>query len=232
MSIGMLGKKVGMTQIYNEAGRHVPVTLIEAGPCYVLQVKDIKSDGYCAIQLGFSEKRESVTSKPDRGRFKKAKLTPLKFVREIRTDDVSAYKVGQKIEADIFASGDYVDVTGVSIGKGFQGGMKRWNWSGGEKSHGSMHHRRPGSIQSGPRLTRITKGKHMPGQLGNETVTVQNLELVMVDNDNRILAVKGAVPGHTNGYLVIREARKIPKAAQNNAPGGKKQDTKDESGKK
>ena len=211
MSSGILGKKIGMTHIYDQAGKHVPVTLIETGPCFVLQIKKPESDGYGAVQIGFDEKREAVTNKPDLGRFKKVNVKPLRFVKEIRMNDVSHVKVGQKIEADIFAVGDYVDVTGISIGKGFQGGMKRWNWTGGEKTHGSMFHRRPGGIQSGPRLTRITKGKHMAGHLGNETVTVQNLELIKVDKENNLLAVKGAVPGHKNGYLIIREARKIPK---------------------
>ncbi|MFC1577070.1 50S ribosomal protein L3 [Candidatus Omnitrophota bacterium] len=212
MAIGILGKKLGMTHMYGSKGGHVPVTLIEAGPCHVLQIKKAETDGYSAIQIGFDEKRPSITNKPDTGRFKKSGIKPVKFVRELRVEDTSGYKVGQKIECDILSSGDYVDVTGVSIGKGFQGGIKRWNWKGGEKSHGSMFHRRPGSIQSGPRLSRITKGKHMPGHLGAERVTVQNLELMLVDKENNLLAVRGAIPGHKNGYLIVREARKIPKA--------------------
>jgi len=198
--------------MYDEHGTLEPVTLIEAGPCTVLQVKDAKSDGYTAIQLGYGKRRESLVNKPDAGRFKKAGVPhAARFVREIRVADVSAYKVGQKIEADVFAAGDFVDVSGTSIGKGFQGGVKRWGWAGGDAGHGSMFHRAVGSIQSGARLARVTKGHHLPGHMGHDTVTVQNLEVLKVDKENNLIVVKGPVPGHDNGYLIVREARKRPK---------------------
>jgi len=208
---GILGKKIGMTQIYTDEGSVMPVTLIEAGPCYVLQIKTKEKDGYSAIQIGFGAKREKLVNKPDAGRFKKAGVTAVRFVRELRVADVAPYKVGQKLEADLFAKGDYVDVIGTSIGKGFQGGMKRWGWSGGPGGHGSMFHRAVGSIQSGARLGRVTKGHHLPGHMGVDRVTVQNLEVIQVDKENNLLVVKGAVPGHDTGYLIVREARKRPK---------------------
>ncbi len=212
MSVGILGKKLGMTHIYDENGVFRPVTLIEAGPCYVLQVKDSKSDGYNAIQVGYGEKRKSLVNKAHMGRFKKAGVEkPLRFLRELKVNDVSLYKAGQKIEADIFAAGDFVDVTGTSIGKGFQGGVKRWGWAGGPGGHGSMFHRAIGSIQSGARLSRVTKGHHMPGHMGMDTVTVQNLEVLKVDKENSLIVVKGSIPGHRNSYMIVRESKKRPK---------------------
>jgi len=228
---GILGKKIGMTHIYDQSGRHVPATVIEAGPCFIVQVKTTETDGYKAIQLGYGVRRESLTNKPELARFKKAGVAPQRFVRELRVDDVANYKIGQKIEADVFATGEYVDITGISIGRGFQGGMKRWGWSGGDSGHGSMFHRQPGSIQSGPRLSRVTKGKHMPGHMGHEKKTIQNLELLRVDKDNNMLLVKGAVPGHKNGFLIIKEAKKKKKAhkapeAQHAQAGKAKKETK------
>jgi large subunit ribosomal protein L3 len=209
--LGILGRKIGMTSIFDEAGRIMPVTLIEAGPCYVVQVKTADKDGYNAIQIGFHEQKARLVKKPEAGHFKKAGINVLKFIKEIRLADVSAYKVGQKLEADLFAKGDFVDVIGTSIGKGFQGGMKRWNWSGGDAGHGSMFHRAVGSIQSGARLGRVTKGHHLPGHMGTDRVTMQNLEVMKVDKENNLIVVKGAVPGHKNGYLMVRESRKMPK---------------------
>jgi large subunit ribosomal protein L3 len=201
-----------MTHVYDEKGTLEPVTLIEVGPCHVLQVKETKSDGYNAIQMGYGQKRVSLANKPEMGHYKKAGLqAPVRFVREIRMNDVSTYKPGQKVEADIFQAGDFVDVTGRSIGKGFQGGVKRWGWAGGPAGHGSMFHRAPGSIQSGPRLSRVTKGHHLPGHMGCDTITVQNLEVMKVDKENNLIVVRGHVPGHKNGYLIVREARKRPK---------------------
>lgn len=208
---GILGKKIGMTNIYNESGKNVPVTLVEAGPCYVLQVKTKEADGYSAIQVGFSEKRPKLVNKVDGGRFKKAGVAGLRFVKEIRMPDVASYKPGQKIEADIFAKGDYVDVTGTSIGKGFQGGVKRWNWKGGPGGHGSMFHRAIGSIQSGARLGRVTKGHHLPGHLGVERITVPNLEIIDVDKTNNLLLIRGSVPGHKNSFMIVKESKKRPK---------------------
>lgn len=209
--VGILGKKIGMTHIFDENGRILPATLIETGSCYVIQIKTLDTDGYNAVQIGFDEKKPRLVKKVEAGHFKKAGVNVLKFVKEIRMNDVSGYKVGQKIEADLFAKGDFVDVIGTSIGKGFQGGMKRWNWSGGPGGHGSMFHRAVGSIQSGARLGRVTKGHHLPGHMGVDRVTVQNLEVMKVDKENNFIVVKGAVPGHKNGYLMVRESKKMPK---------------------
>ena len=208
---GILGKKIGMTNIFDEKGRSMPITIVEAGPCYVLQIKTKETDGYTAIQIGFASKRESLVKKPDLARFKKAGVGPLRFVRELRLKDVSAYKPGQKIEADVFAKGDFVDVVGTSIGKGFQGGVRRWNWTGGPSGHGSMFHRAVGSIQSGARLSRVTKGHHLPGHMGVDRITIQNLEILDIDKEKGFILVKGSVPGHKNSYLVIKEAKKRPK---------------------
>ncbi len=216
--LGMLGKKIGMTNIFNESGKNVPVTLIEAGPCHVLQVKTKATDGYDAIQIGFGSKREKLVKKVDMARFKKAGVSPVRFVRELRVKDPALYKDGQKLEVDIFAKGDYVDVTGTSIGKGFQGGVKRWGWAGGPGGHGSMFHRAVGSIQSGARLGRVTKGHHLPGHMGVDRITIQNLEVIDVDKANNLITVRGSVPGHKNCFLIVKEARKRPKGYVKRAP--------------
>ena len=216
--VGILGKKIGMTQIYDEAGRLVPVTLIEAGPCYVLQVKTVETDGYNAIQIGYGALKEKQTIKPEAGRFKKAGTPAVRFMREIRMKDVANYKPGQKVEADLFAKGDFVDVISTSIGRGFQGGVRRWGWKGGPGGHGSMFHRAVGSIQSGARLGRVTKGHHMPGHMGADRVTVQNLEVLKVDKDSNLIVVKGSVPGHENIYLMVRESKKRPKGFVKHKP--------------
>jgi large subunit ribosomal protein L3 len=209
--IGILGKKIGMTNIFDEAGRNTPITVIEAGPCYVIQVKTKDSDGYTAIQVGFAEKKERLANKPEKGIFKKAGVAIQRFIREFPVKDTAAYKVGQKIESDIFAKGDYVDVTGTSIGKGFQGGVRRHGWKGGPGGHGSMFHRAVGSIQSGARLGRVTKGHNLPGHMGTDKVTMQNLEVIDVDKSNNIIVVRGCIPGHKNSFVVVKEARKRPK---------------------
>lgn len=209
--VGILGKKLGMTTLFDENGKNTPVTVIEAGPCRVLQVKTAEADGYTAVQLGFGAKKEKHTTKPAMGRFKKADTSPLRFIREIRVKDAAPYKVGQTVSADVFAKGDYLDVVGTSIGRGFQGGVKRWGWAGGDAGHGSMFHRRIGSIQSGPRLSRITKGHHMPGHMGVDRVTVQSLEVIDVMKEQNLILVKGSVPGHVNSFLILKEARKKPK---------------------
>ncbi|MEI6862906.1 MAG: 50S ribosomal protein L3 [Candidatus Omnitrophota bacterium] len=208
---GILGKKIGMMNIFDELGRNTPITIIEAGPCYVLQVKTKETDGYSAIQVGFAEKKERLVNKPAKGRFKKAGTTPLRFIRELIVKDTAPYKAGQKLETDLFAKGDYVDVTGTSIGKGFQGGVRRWGWKGGPGGHGSMFHRAVGSIQSGARLGRVTKGHHLPGHMGVDKITVQNLEIMDIDKANNLMVVRGSVPGHKNSFVVVREARKRPK---------------------
>ena len=208
--IGMLGKKLGMTRLFKEDGEVIPVTVIEAGPCHVLQVKTSKLDGYGAVQLGFDAKKEKRTNKALKGHFKKSKVKPARFIRELRTDSEQKYEVGQAVTVDIFQENDLVDVIGISIGKGFQGGVKRWGWQGGRASHGSMHHRAPGSIGASSFPSRVFKGHHMPGRMGGERKTMKNLEVVRVDKDNNLLVVKGCVPGHKNSYLLIREAKKHP----------------------
>ena len=212
MTIGILGRKIGMSQVFRDDGRIIPVTVIEAGPCFVLQVKTKGKDKYDAVQLCFLDKKEKSTNKADLGRFKKINISPKRFIRELRTAPEQKFETGQQIKVDIFEPGDAVDVTGTSIGKGFQGGVKRWNWKGGPKTHGSMSHRRPGSIGSSSDPSRVFKGHHLPGRLGGDKVTVQNLEVVRVDPENNLLVVEGAVPGPRNSFLVIKKAKKLAKA--------------------
>jgi large subunit ribosomal protein L3 len=201
--VGLLGKKLGMTHIFDERGDFVPITLIQTGPCPVLAVKD-KS-----LQLGFDYNiKEKNVKKPQLEFFRKINVKPVRFIREVPISDNEDFKVGQEIKCDIFRIGDFVDVTGISIGKGFQGGVKRWGWKGGPQSHGSMSHRRIGSMGSTTSPGRVWKGKHLPGHMGNKKVTLQNLRVMKVDTEKNILAVKGAVPGHKNGYLVIKKAIK------------------------
>jgi len=200
---GLLGKKIGMTQIFTEDGRLVAVTVIEAGPCPILAVKE-KS-----IQLGYDKvEKISRIKKPLLGYFNKLKISPCKIIREFSRLPTEEYKVGEELKVDLFKAGDYVDITGTSIGKGFQGGMKRFNWHGGPKTHGSMSHRRIGSLGSSTTPGRTLKGHRLPGHMGNVKVTIQNLEVVKVDSQNNLLLVKGAVPGHKNSYLMIRKAKK------------------------
>ena len=208
MALGILGKKVGMTQIYNQEGGVIPVTVIEAGPCPILQIKTIDKEGYSAVQIGFEERKENRTIKPLLGVFKKANVKPQHYIREFRVDKPEEYKVGQQVLVDIFQPSDCIDVIGVSIGKGFQGGVKRFHWAGGPKSHGSMHHRAPGSIGASSDPSRSYKGQRLPGRMGNVQVTVQNLEVVSIDKDNNLLVVKGAVPGPNGKLLVIRRGKK------------------------
>lgn len=205
---GILGKKIGMTQVFGEDGRIVPVTIIESGPCCVLQIKTQSSDGYNAIQVGFEEIKDSKINRPLRGKFKKIKVTPKRFIKEVPVPDPENYKVGQDIDVGQFSPGDFVDIVGTSIGKGFQGGMKRWHWSSGPSGHGSMSHRAPGSIGASAFPSRVFKGHHLPGHMGNQRVTVQSLEIIKVDKDNNLLVVKGSIPGHKNSYLIIKKSKK------------------------
>ena len=199
----LLGKKIGMTQIFDENGLSIPVTVISVGPCVVLGVTDKN------VRLGYEDKLEKKVKKPQLGMFKKLNIAPKRFVREVRAKlDDQEIKVGSEINVDIFKAGDFVDVTGTSIGKGFQGGMKRWNWSGGKKSHGSMTHRRPGSIGASAQPSRVLKGQHLPGHMGNRRVTIQNLKVVKVDVQNNILLVNGQAPGYNNNLLIIRKSVK------------------------
>lgn len=206
----ILGRKIGMTQIFDEDGNVTVVTAIEAGPCEVVQVKTQSKEGYNSIQLGFEEKKEKKTTKPLAGHFKKAKITPKKVLKEIRIASDEKFDVGHKITVDIFEQGEYLDVAGKSIGKGFGGGVKRWGWRGGPATHGSMSHRRPGSIGASSFPSRVLKGQHFPGHLGYDNVTVQNLEILKVDKEHNLILVKGAVPGKKNNLLVLRQAKKKP----------------------
>lgn len=206
---GILGRKVGMTQIFDERGEVVPVTVIEAGPCFVTQIKMPERDGYSAVQLGFKEVKPKRLTRPQLKHLSKNQLPPLRYLREIRMSDVSQYEEGQKIRVSIFDVGDRVDVTGISKGKGFTGVVKRHGFGGGPKTHGqSDRQRAPGSIGAGTTPGRVYKGMRMAGRMGNARVTVQNLQVVLVDAERNLLAVKGAVPGARNGLLVIEEARK------------------------
>ncbi len=207
----LIGKKVGMTQIFDEKGNVVPVTVIEAGPCSVVQVKSVETDGYDAIQLGFGAVKEYKVNKPVKGHFAKAKVTPMKHLREFRVSDVSSVKVGDEIKVDTFVAGESVDIQGITKGKGFQGVIKRYGQSRGPMGHGSMYHRRPGSM--GPTSTpgRVFKGKKLPGHMGVETVTIQNLQVVAVDLDKNALLVKGSVPGNKGSILKIKTSVKASK---------------------
>ena len=196
---GLLGKKIGMTQIFDKDGNVIPVTIVEAGPCYVLALQDFPMK----VKLGFEDVKESKMNNPEKGFFKKVGVKPLKVIKEFSTKDIKECQVGQEIKADLFRAGDFVDVTGVSIGKGFQGGMKRWGWSGGPGGHGSNHHRRVGSIGASADPSRTFRGRHMPGQMGNQRVTTQALRVMEVDIEKNLLFIKGAVPGHKRGYLTI-----------------------------
>ena len=210
MAKGILGKKLGMTQIFSESGTLVPVTVIEAGPCTVVQKKTVDSDGYEAVQLGFGEKRERLFNKPVKGHYEKAGSKPKRWLREFRVsnDDVLAQgSVGDEIKADIFAAGDKVDVSGKSRGKGFAGPIKRHGFSRGPMSHGSHYHRGPGSLGSIDAM-RVFKGKKMAGRKGNERKTIQGLEVVKVDADRNLLLIKGSVPGAKGTLVVVRESVK------------------------
>jgi large subunit ribosomal protein L3 len=199
---GLLGKKIGMTQVFAEDGRRVAVTAIEAGPCPVLSIKD-KS-----IQLGFDAIGEKQVKRPNLGFFKKINVAARKIIKEFPREPSREYKIGEELRVDVFKAGDFVDITGTSIGKGFQGGMKRWHWHGGPQTHGSMSHRRVGSIGSTTTPGRVWKGHHLPGHMGMRKVTLQNLEVIKSDPDNNLLLVKGAVPGSKSSYLIIRKAKK------------------------
>ena len=206
--MAILGKKIGMTQIF-EDGKVVPVTVIEAGPNFVLQTKTTEKDGYVAIQVGFGEKREKNTTKPLMGIFNKAGVKPQRFVRELRVESVEGYTLGQVIKVDVLGTTEFVDITGTSKGKGTAGVMKRHNFHGNRATHGvSRNHRLGGSIGNSSTPGEVYKGRKMAGRMGNEKVTVQNLKVVRVDVENNLLLVKGAVPGAKNGYLTIKAALK------------------------
>ena len=210
MAKGILGKKIGMTQIFEADGKMIPVTVVEAGPCIVIQNKTEETDGYNAVQLGFGELKEKHTNKPMKGHFDKAGITPVKFVRELRLSAPSEYTVGQKISAEIFTAGELIDATGISRGKGFAGTIKRHNFACGPMAHGSKSHREPGSMgpmHSGPG-GRVIKGKKLPGRMGNAKVTVQRLTVAKVDTDRNLILVKGSIPGAAGSFVVLRETVK------------------------
>ena len=208
MNKGLIGRKIGMTQIFDESGKVIPVTVIEAGPCAVTQVKTIETDGYQAIQLGFGDIKEKKLTKPVKGHFTKVNVTPKKHLREFRLDSVEGLTVGQELKADVFAAGDKLDIQGTSKGKGFQGVIKRHGQHRGPMGHGSMYHRRPGSM--GPTSTpgRVFKGKKLPGHMGSQTISIQNLEVVRVDLDKNVILVKGSVPGAKGAILKLKSSVK------------------------
>lgn len=204
----ILGRKLGMTQIFTEEGVVVPVTVVAAGPMHVTQVKSVETDGYNAIQVGFEDKKEKNAIKPEKGHFEKAGVAVKKIVQEVRVEDVAGYEVGQEIKADIFEAGAKIDVVGTSKGKGTQGPIKRHNQSRGPMAHGSKYHRGPGSLGAGSSPSRVFKGMKMAGRMGNERVTVQNLEVAKVDAERNLILVKGAIPGPKNGIVTIKESVK------------------------
>ncbi|PIQ81733.1 MAG: 50S ribosomal protein L3 [Candidatus Omnitrophica bacterium CG11_big_fil_rev_8_21_14_0_20_64_10] len=236
LGVGLIGRKLGMTQMFREDGRPVAVTVLEAGPCSVVRVKSVEGDGYPAVQLGFGERPEKRVAKPVLGQFKKAQVSPKQVVREFRLPRLAAapgkpaasgekpaaemLAPGATVTVELFKPGDRVDVSGVSIGKGFQGGMARWNWRGGPATHGSMSHRAPGSIGSSSEPSRVYKGHHLPGRMGGERTTIQNLEVIQVDLENHLLLVRGAVPGSDRSVVTIVKSRRQKKAAA--APASKK----------
>lgn len=211
MGKGILGRKIGMTQIFAENGEVIPVTVVEAEPNVVLQKKTLETDGYEAIQLGFADKKKSRTNKSQKGHSDKAGTTAKRFIKELRELNLDDYEVGQEVKVDTFAEGDAIDVTGISKGKGFQGSIKRHNQSRGPMSHGSRYHRRPGTMGAVDPM-RVFKGKKLPGRMGGEQVTVQNLSVVKVDSERNLLLVKGNVPGAKKSQVIIQSAVKTVEA--------------------
>jgi large subunit ribosomal protein L3 len=213
---GLIGRKMGMTQIFGEDGHHIPVTVIQAGPCTVVGIRTKDSHGYDSLQLGFEAKRKNVT-KPQAGLFRKANVAPVRVLREVRlekTEKVQGYAVGQAVTVEMFAPGELVDVVGVSKGRGFQGGVKRHNWRGGEATHGSMFHRAPGSIGASSDPSRVWPGHRLPGRMGGEQRTVLNLSVARVMPEQNLLLVRGAVPGATGALLLVRKSVKLSRAQQ------------------
>lgn len=205
---GIMGKKLGMTQIFGETGELVAVTVIEATPNVVIQKKTVDKEGYDAVQLGFEPIREKLVNKPKKGHFEKAGAKPMRFLREFKDDSFQELELGSEVKVDIFEEGSFVDITGISKGKGTQGVVKRHGFQRGRETHGSKFHRMPGGLSAGTYPGRVFKGKRMEGRMGNEKVTVQNLEIVRVDADKNLLLVKGAVPGARNGMVLVKAALK------------------------
>ena len=211
MKKAILATKVGMTQIFNEDGSLTPVTVLQAGPCFVTQVKTVENDGYSAVQVGYADKREKLVNKPMQGQFDKAGVSYKRFVREFKFENAEEYQLGQEIKADIFAAGDKVDATAISKGKGFQGAIKRFNQHRGPMAHGSKYHRHAGSNGACSDPSKVFKGKGMPGHMGHKKVTIQNLEVVRVDAENNLILVKGSVPGPKKSMITIKETVKTVK---------------------
>ena len=205
---GILGRKLGMTQIFVEDGTVIPVTVIKAGPCLVVQRKTAGTDGYEAVQIGLVEEKPAKPNQPQAGHFKKAGVAPVRKVEELRLDSGEDLKAGDEVKASMFNEKDYVDVVGTSKGKGFQGAMKRHNFAGGRGSHGSMFHRAPGSIGSSAYPSRVFKGMRMTGRMGGDRVTTKNLQIVKIDAEQNLIYVRGAVPGPRSGYVTIRRAKR------------------------
>ena len=207
MAKGILGKKVGMTQLFTAEGQVVPVTVIEAGPCVVVQKKTVDAEGYSAIQVGFGEIRENLVNKPLKGHYAKGNIKPLRFIKEFRVENPEQYEVGQEIKADLFEIGEKVDVSGISKGKGFAGAIKRHGFSRGPMAHGSKYHRGVGSLGAkGP--ARVFKGRKLPGRMGTDKVTVQNLEVIKIDAENNFLVIKGAIPGPKGSLITVKTSVK------------------------
>lgn len=207
MVVGILGKKLGMTQVFDEAGNAIPVTVVQAGPCVVTQIKTSDTDGYAAIQLGFDEVTEKALNKPEVGHLARSGSAPLRHLREYRVDAADGFELGQAVTADTFTQGQLVDVTGKSMGRGFAGYQKRHNFRRGPMAHGSKNHRAPGSTGAGTTPGRVYPGKRMAGQMGNARVTIRKLEVVRVDGDRNLLLIKGAIPGKPGGLLSIAPAK-------------------------
>ena len=208
MKKAILATKVGMTQIFNEDGVLIPVTVLQAGPCVVTQVKTEENDGYSAVQVGYADKRENLVNKPMKGHFEKAGVSCKRFVKEFKLDNAAEYELGQEIKVDVFEAGDHIDATAISKGKGYQGAIKRHGQSRGPMAHGTKYHRHAGSNGAASDPSKVFKGKKMPGQMGNKQITIQNLEVVRVDAENNLLLVKGAVPGPKKSLVTIKETVK------------------------
>jgi len=204
----ILGEKIGMTQVFTEDGRVVPVTVVKAGPCVIVQKKTVETDGYNAIQVGFGEIKEKNVNKPRKGHFAKVKAVPTRYLREFLTGEPSELEAGSEIKADIFEAGEKIDVSATSKGKGFKGVIARWGQHRGPMSHGSRYHRRPGSMGACASPAKVMKGKRLPGHTGVEKITVQNLEVVRVDTDKNLILIKGAVPGAKGGLVTIKHSVK------------------------
>ncbi|MBQ2679068.1 MAG: 50S ribosomal protein L3 [Firmicutes bacterium] len=208
MKKAIMAKKIGMTQVFTEAGTFIPVTVLEAGPCVVVQKKTVETDGYDAVQVGFMEAKAKSVNSPEKGHFAKAEIEPKKVLKEFRLDDISALEIGSEIKADVFEVGDRVDVSGISKGKGYQGPIKRHGQHRGPMGHGSKYHRAVGSLSSGTTPGRVKKGKRMAGHMGSVKVTIENLEIVRADAEKNLLLIKGAVPGPKGAILVIKDSVK------------------------